>query len=373
MIRLKNYSRLVLLRNKGAAGWAHAHLDQFQAAAERAQLSVSTLWSHMIRPDAKVRILPDALYVDLNATTLPFAVNRLSMMLDHPCFHLRTLQDKDPQRHMLTWVDEGHLDDYRTLGFPFPAQFLAHAGPQPEKNPRSMADRDIDILFSGTLSSELVIEELKQDNPGISDEILGAVFAAAQMIEREQCTPLSAIAAALPGGLDQLRNVSQELCFSIVGTAIVIASTNRRLRILTALSSLRLHICSNVLPAELANASNVTFHGYVNDWPKLNKLISRAKIVLNMNAKFPRGSHERIWAAMAQGACVLTDQSSYVARDFQDRHAILFLPPGDPTQEVVEEITNLVEAHGSLEAIASSAGDIYQRHHTWSRRIEEIL
>jgi hypothetical protein len=100
--------------------------------------------------------------------------------------------------------------------------------------------------------------------------------------------------------------------------------------------------------------------------------MGRSRIVLNSTNKFPRGSHERIWYAMAAGAVVLTDPSSFLARDFAHARDILFLPRGD-LSDVAAETAELARDGARLTAIAAAAREVYAAGHTWRHRLDTIF
>jgi hypothetical protein len=100
--------------------------------------------------------------------------------------------------------------------------------------------------------------------------------------------------------------------------------------------------------------------------------MGRAKIVLDTTCKFPRGSHERIWYGMAEGAALLADHSHFVARDFRDGHEILCLPRKPIGRGELDHLRGLIEEPRRLQRIAEAAAPIYAAKHRWKERARLI-
>jgi glycosyltransferase involved in cell wall biosynthesis len=153
-----------------------------------------------------------------------------------------------------------------------------------------------------------------------------------------------------------------------------IGEANRRVGILAALpDDIEIAIVSNHLPQALRGRPNIRYLGYINDFDRIRDFMRNSRIVLNATSKFPAGSHDRIWFAMAEGAVVLTDVSVFMKQDFQDGESILYLPQRRLDREDVEAVVTTAKDAKGLARMADRAGSIYRDRHTWRRRAPLLI
>ena len=102
------------------------------------------------------------------------------------------------------------------------------------------------------------------------------------------------------------------------------------------------------------------------------KVMSKAKIVVNDEACFNEGAHDRVFTAMLNGAVVVSEYSSYLAEEFvADQDLVMF-----DWQNIGEQlliIPKLLSDDDYRERIARNAYNKVINRHTWRNRAERLL
>jgi hypothetical protein len=304
---------------------------------------------------------------------LAMPVPRFSMMVDHPCTRLGDLKIGHPQVEVLGWVDATHPEAATALGLPYRSIFLPHAGSDPVKRPLPMAERDIDIFFPGTLKDTTTRDSWRAGHPEVPAAFVDLLFDTVERIETglEPAIP-AFLASCTDHRIDVKEAFSRDTFCGTVSRALEIAEMNRRMNVLSSLPDVRICIASDGDVGPLRDRHNITHVGFIDDFAEIRRLMARSKIVLNVTAKFPRGSHERIWYGMAEGAVILTENSAMLQQDFKDGESILCVPQKRLEPEDMEFLTGLLGEPARLERIARIARGCYRARHTWKQRVEPM-
>ncbi len=298
---------------------------------------------------------------------------RFSFMVDHPAYHIANFVQASTAM-LLGFVDESHLEAADRFGLPFPKLFFPHAGPEPDSAPEPIRDRPIDLLISASLEDPLSDAAWRAANPGVPEIVASALLDAADQLSTTLTTCLAAWDdACRRRGFDHRAALTIATLCQIIATIERIASARRRQHVLAGLpEALAIHVVTPKLPAYLAGHPGLVSHGPA-PFSTVIGLMKHSKILVNCLAKYSRGSHERIWYAMAAGCVVATDQSRFLERDFSHRYNILFLPWGPDQQAFRHDLVNLVRNSSQLTAIHYAAMPIYARHHSWDQRVEPLV
>jgi len=100
-------------------------------------------------------------------------------------------------------------------------------------------------------------------------------------------------------------------------------------------------------------------------------LMKRSKIVLNVSFPYYEGAHERIFSSMLNGACVLTNPSSFLKRDFSDGNNLFYYDWLEC--DVLPEKVNVILSNNSrIGDVSRSAMIIAREKHMWKNRAEEL-
>lgn len=372
-----DFQHVVIVSGQRAAG-------SLQSMASEIQLA---LGAHDVAAEViDIDVLPEFCNADIAraATTLfltfshkvafPWRQPMVSIMGDHPCHRVHQLSVRASEDAVTAWSDASHLPALKALGFSHRAVFLPHAGPEPAEKPVPLNERDIDLLLVGTLREPTDRAGWHAENPGVSPIVPDLIFDTIDVVERTG-------APILPATLDVMRRhqvspsaLTRDDFASLMSKIQDIGEVNRRISILAALpDDLEIVIVSNHLPLALRHRPNIRYLGYINDFDRIRGLMRQSRIVLNATSKFPAGSHDRIWFAMAEGAVVLTDASLFMKQDFQDGESILYLPQKHVDHEALEPVVAAAKDTRELARLADRAGSIYRDRHTWSMRAPLLI
>lgn len=109
-----------------------------------------------------------------------------------------------------------------------------------------------------------------------------------------------------------------------------------------------------------------------NDWYTARKLISNAKISLNIMPWFKNGFHERAIISLLSGSLVLTDSSKYIEDKFKDMKniAIFHLENLD---EMVTKIKYLLSDKNAAKSIANQGYEFAKEEYTWDLRAKQMM
>ena len=101
-------------------------------------------------------------------------------------------------------------------------------------------------------------------------------------------------------------------------------------------------------------------------------LMKRSRIVLNSNNNFTEGAHERVFAAQASGAAVLSDASTAYEAEYKDEKEILYYR-WQRLNELPSKIEGILNAPEKLSQIAAGGWRIMRERHSWKARARKIV
>jgi hypothetical protein len=249
--------------------------------------------------------------------------------VDHPLSHLDRLEKTPPNAAVLV-IDPSHAEAIRSIYGPDRFGFVGfcpHAAVGPTTSPGRDADafvaaRPIPILFPGTCPINGPPPWAQQE-PGVQ----GLFEAATEIALSSEWTPgLAALDTAMRGaglapedpqftGFRKLASYVHEW-----------VRLKRRLLLLEAAAraGLALHVAGKGYAAALTRYANLTFVGDVGFLDSV-ALMSTSRLVLNANANFGAGSHERPLCALNAGAATASDFSTFYEGQFkEDRDMMLY-------------------------------------------------
>lgn len=371
------YSRTFVMTGRSAAGWARSTLTDLHHAIEAVGFE-----SELVMVEDGAGFLDRAardgrpfFTIDGNQKCkLPRGIRKFSWMVDHPCTRFDDLVGAVPDDVVLGWVDESHLGAAKVLGLPFRSGFLPHAGVDPVSAPVAMGERDIDVLFAGSLMEPVDRDAWIAANPNVPLVVANVIFQTIASLDQGQPILPLFVSVAARNGINVAQQMDADVLRATISKVLTISEMNRRCAVLTALSeSVRVAVVSPNLPSALRGRPNITDLGFIDDFVELRRLMARSRIVLNCTNKFPDGSHERICYGMAEGAVVLTDASRYLQRDFVHGRDVLFLPRHGDLRQTVEEIRELLAEPRLLDRMVEASRPVYAAGHTWRSRLETLF
>lgn len=112
-------------------------------------------------------------------------------------------------------------------------------------------------------------------------------------------------------------------------------------------------------------------HGGVS-YGEMLDVISKTKVLVQDQALFNNGAHDRVFTSMLNGAVVVSEYSSYLDEIFEDKRD-LFMFDWQHTKEQMEIIHKLLEDEPYRQSIAMSAYGKAVKEHKWENRAERIV
>ena len=295
---------------------------------------------------------PGSFVIDINGKMDTGNFPKLALVVDHPLNHLHL--SEPGRRTVLGVIDQGHCELSAYLGAP--TAFIPHGGPEIDAEAFD-AERDIDVLFVGNIPERCVA----------SDHWEEIALKMGEVASHASLDPFVLLIEALGSACEGLSRSKLKLLLDMA------TNESQRLSRVAAITSVKdcvFHVVGH-LPkeVEMQMSPKSILHGFNASFVQSWALMRRSKIVINISQKFPHGSHERIWYAMASGSAVVTNRSRFVEQDFTHGRDILFYD--DPCQ--VGELVNHALVGRGDRGLAAAARPIYEAGHTWTDRAERIL
>ena len=330
--------------------------------------------SNQVRFHKRVATGERFVFVDINVrSNLDFSraptAQRFSFIIDSPMDDMERLTQIG-ESTILGLADRQRLPILDAVRLDRRKVFFSHASPHPADAPRSMAERDIDVLFAGHVYPKPGSDawnRLLPDLPKIIDDMVEV--ASTEVTEEGEGAFKAFYNACARIGFDPADLDSRSLC-RVNRLIERRAETSLRHQALSQLRGLNIHFFGQVLDGGGGlSLPNATLHGE-RDSGDIVGFMKRAKIVLNCSPKLCYGSHERIWYGIANGSVGLTSHSHYLAETFSDDESIIFMPPD--LGHLGERIADLVNDNQRLDCLAGAAMPIYRKNHAWRERAKFI-
>ena len=297
-------------------------------------------------------------------------------LVDYPHNRHATLTGTPDTAGILT-VDPSHVDyikavydENRFAAVDFcPHGGLTHGASTPQDMEEHFAQKTIPLLFAGSYyapdknwntASDPVLAKLLHEAHEIAsaEEWMPAMSALEQVIK----------AYNLPINDQQRRQIL--MCAGFIHEQI---RAQRRYDFINALVAARLPVqfYGNGYEAVAGQLPASSVHGPLPVTQLLAK-VRQSRVLLNTNANFGRGSHERPLTAMVQGAATVTDYSDFYADHFQDGHDISLYRWKNLT-DAIDQITTLLENPDKCYRQIVSGYQSATTGHRWADRASVIL
>ena len=296
--------------------------------------------------------------------------------VDYPLSHALRL-DRTPRSAALLVVDPTHVeaieatygeDHFASVGF-CPHAAIGPVAPPSASAAAFAAERPVPILFAGTFYPAETPAWTRFAPP------LPALFEAAfEMALAEDFMPaLDALRAAMRDrGLDPEAPEHRHL---LRGATFVHEQVRarRRLQLLetAARMGLPLWAVGKGWAAELGRFPNLT-HGGEADLAGIVGLMRHSRVVLNVNANFGAGSHERVLTAMTAGAAAASDHSRFYVERFAPGTEIL-LYRWTALEDGLDQVARLAADPEAAWALAEAGRARAAAEHQWEHRVDVIL
>ncbi len=297
-------------------------------------------------------------------------------LVDHPLAHMMRL-DRTSRSAAVLVVDHSHVDAIRSV---YGAEHFAHVGfcPHAAVGDPALGEPDADafaaarpipILFCGTF--------YKDETPpwaAFEPRVRRVFDQALEMALAEEFLPaLEALDQAMrSAGLDPAGAGFHDFRRNAVFVHEQVRA-HRRFALLKAVikAGLPVHVYGKGYESQLYRFKAATYGGEA-DFAEVTQLMRRSRVVLNINANFGQGSHERPLTALLAGSAAASDHSTFYAEMFRPGEDIALYRWKSLT-EGLSAIADLAESPEAAFSMARAGQARVIAGHRWDHRIDTLL
>ncbi|MCM3389783.1 glycosyltransferase [Ureibacillus chungkukjangi] len=384
--------KFVLLKGQSNYGSLRLHIDQLYAAFK--ELGFDPVIVDLLETDAIEKLntiiqQPVDFFLGFNGMGIDLKVGEQSLydllnvpyiaaMVDHPHIHLKRLTTSMNQLYVAV-LDEGHQEFLKNY---FPANHIQSYFLWPPGGNHNLSKpivqhteedfiekRDIPVLFTGSFRG--IPQRSWKDNAAAIVKILDNV--ADVILDHDTLNFEEGLDLVLKSKGIELSVQQKNKLYQLMPQVNNFVHSSRRYNFLDTLAK-----------------ADIPLHLYGQGWESMKEkwssfliqeegsfaqtldLLPRAKIVLNTNTHFVNGAHERVFAAMINGAAVLTDVSTYYEKKLKQDESILFYKWSE-LKQAPKTIETYLENQSALYKIASQGQQLALENHSWKVRALEIL
>lgn len=121
----------------------------------------------------------------------------------------------------------------------------------------------------------------------------------------------------------------------------------------------------------LKDQKNCVVHDSVS-FEKAIDIMKKSKILLNSSAWIKNGAHERIFAGIATGALVITNENIYMREHFKSNEDIVFYQHGK-WASANEQVNFYLNNPEKRKEVVEKGRKIVEKHHTWDVRAKQLI
>ncbi len=163
--------------------------------------------------------------------------------------------------------------------------------------------------------------------------------------------------------------------FAILKDIELYIKGKERVEMLKAIQKAEVHVFGSSLDSlnwktYFEKQPNIIVHEAVSYEQNL-EILKQSKIVLSSNIKNKFGAHERIFASLASGALILTNENAYLKKYFSHDIDIAFFQ-STRLNEIDPMIQSYLSDEGRRQEIVENGREIVMNFHTWDARIRTL-
>lgn len=303
-----------------------------------------------------------------------YGVPYIDILMDHP-FHYWKPLDSMPSTASVLCTDRNHVKYIRRF-FPgiHKTAFLPHAGVELGGHHKPLAERGIDVLYAGALPIYTVAKMIPDlnsipevDGQDMAQEVLS------ELVHHPERTTEAVIENYLKGQCSdisdqRLREITVQMRF--LDSYATSFFREQAVRILVENGIRVTAYGTGWDQCDWSDNPYLTYGGKVMA-PQILPLMNDAKIVLNTMTWFKSGAHDRIFNGMLAGAAVVTDDSTYLQREFTDGKELVMFSLKE-MKSLPERVFDLFGHMQSAQQMADLGYQAAKENHTWKNRAEVI-
>lgn len=305
-----------------------------------------------------------------NAYQIPY----INILMDHP-FHYEKPLGRAPETSIVLCTDRNHVKYIRRYFKNIrQADFLPHAGVELGSRHKPLSERGIDVLYAGALPIYTVAKMIPDltsipevDGQEMAQEVLG------ELVRHPDRTTEDVIEEYLKS---KRNDISEKRVQEIIVQMRFIDSyatsffREQSVRILVENGIRVTAYGTGWDQCEWSENPYLDYRGKVLA-PEILPLMNDSKIVLNTMTWFKAGAHDRIFNGMLAGAAVVTDDSTYLRREFTDGKELVMFSR-EELATLPERVFGLFGHIQDAQQMADCGYRAAREHHTWKSRAEYI-
>lgn len=303
-----------------------------------------------------------------------YEIPYINILMDHPFHYERPLQNA-PATSVVLCTDRNHVRYirryFKNIRY---TDFLPHAGVELGGRHKQLAERGIDVLYAGALPIYTVAKMIPDlssipevDGEEMAQEVLS------ELVHHPDRTTEDVIEEYLK---TKRNDISEQRIHEIIVQMRFIDSyatsffREQAVRILVENGVLVTAYGTGWDQCEWSDNPYLVYGGKVLA-PEILPLMNDSKIVLNTMTWFKAGAHDRIFNGMLAGAAVVTDDSTYLRREFTDGKELVMFSRNE-IRTLPDRVFDLFGHMQSTQKMADCGYQTAKEHHTWKSRAEWI-
>lgn len=295
-----------------------------------------------------------------------------NILVDPPYYHHGKLES-----HMdnltLYLLDQGHVEYCKRYYPPFKHMEMVYL-PGPSGSFKSYDEKEIDVLFTGTLDGEeAVINRMTGSVDWAERDNFFYLLIKTRLVHPEMTTLEAMLFLTQHMGIhgdDTLKMLMASLGAS---SDLYLRMHYRREMIRTLVDAgIRVHVAGSGWEALYPVCpENLVLEGTM-DFQQTASLAANTKILLNSMLSFKNGIHDRVLTAMQNGAVCVTDSSSYIDAHFQNNHDIVLYDVKNMNM-LPDIIRELLENPEKAREIAQNGRQKALSNFTWDNFVKKYI
>lgn len=303
-----------------------------------------------------------------------YGIPYINILMDHP-FHYEKPLRNAPATSVVLGTDRNHVTYIRrfhkNIG---KADFLPHAGVELGGSHKPLSQRGIDVLYAGALPIYTVADMIPDlssipevDGVKMAQEVLGELVRHPKRTTEEVIEEYLKVHRA-DISEQRIQQITMQMRF--LDSYATSFFREQAVRILVENGIRVTAYGTGWDQCDWSDNPHLNYKGKVLA-PDILPLMNDSKIVLNTMTWFKAGSHDRVFNGMLAKAVAVTDDSTYLRREFTDGKELVMFPL-EELRALPERVFDLFGNLQSAQQIADCGYLAAKEGHTWKSRAEYI-
>lgn len=303
-----------------------------------------------------------------------YGIPYINILMDHP-FHYEKPLRNAPAMSVVLGTDRNHIKYIRrfhkNIG---KADFLPHAGVELGGSHKPLSQRGIDVLYAGALPIYTVADMIPDlssipevDGVKMAQEVLGELVRHPKRTTEEVIEEYLKVHRA-DISEQRIQQITMQMRF--LDSYATSFFREQAVRILVENGIRVTAYGTGWDQCDWSDNPHLNYKGKVLA-PDILPLMNDSKIVLNTMTWFKAGSHDRVFNGMLAKAVAVTDDSTYLRREFTDGKELVMFPL-EELRALPERVFDLFGNLQSAQQIADCGYLAAKEGHTWKSRAEYI-